>query len=93
MAWCDPIVIPVYDPTAGFVTGGGQINSSVGAFKLNTTISGTATFGFVSKYEDKGAVIPTGHTNFVFQAGGLHFTSNAYDMLVSIIFINVISLV
>jgi PKD repeat protein len=71
----------VYDPSAGFATGGGWIDSAAGAYKLDSTLSGKATFGFVSKYL-KGATIPTGNTEFQFHAGDLNFKSTSYDWLV-----------
>jgi hypothetical protein len=71
----------VYDPNGGFVTGGGWINSPAGAYLLDPALSGKATFGFVSKYL-KGASVPTGNTEFVFQAGGFSFHSTSYNWLV-----------
>ena len=71
----------VYDPSAGFVTGGGWINSPAGAYKADETLAGKATFGFVSKYQ-KGARVPTGTTAFAFDLVGLEFTSQSYDWLV-----------
>jgi len=73
--------LAVYDPSAGFVTGGGWFNSPAGAFKANLNLTGRANFGFVSKYE-RGASIPTGNTNFQFQAGSLSFASTSYEWLV-----------
>lgn len=73
--------VVIYDPTAGFVTGGGWITSPVGAFAGNPQAGGKATFGFVSKYL-KGANVPTGNTEFHFQAGALNFNSTAYQWLV-----------
>jgi probable HAF family extracellular repeat protein len=73
--------VVVYDPSAGFVTGGGWITSPVGAYKADERLSGRATFGFVSKYL-KGANKPTGETEFRFQTSGLNFYSNNYDWLV-----------
>lgn len=70
-----------YDPAAGFVTGGGWINSPVESDLLYMKTGGKATFGFVSKYE-KGKNVPTGNTEFQFQAGGMNFRSSAYDWLV-----------
>ncbi|MEN8239625.1 MAG: PKD domain-containing protein, partial [Actinomycetota bacterium] len=40
--------------------------------------TGKATFGFVSKYK-KGAGVPTGNTEFRFNAGNLDFQSCSYD--------------
>ncbi|MEO6447471.1 MAG: hypothetical protein ABIP66_20130, partial [Gemmatimonadaceae bacterium] len=70
-----------FDPNAGFVTGGGWINSPAGAYSADPTLTGRANFGFVSKYQ-KGKSIPTGNTQFQFQAGNLHFSSTAYEWLV-----------
>lgn len=71
----------IYDPSAGFVTGGGWIDSLAGAYKPDPNLSGKATFGFVSKYK-KGATVPEGTTAFQFQAGGFSFDSLAYQWLV-----------
>ncbi|MGD6851721.1 MAG: post-COAP-1 domain-containing protein [Candidatus Bathyarchaeia archaeon] len=71
----------IYDPEAGFVTGGGWINSPQGAYLVDPSLSGRANFGFVSKYE-KGATVPTGNTEFQFQVAGLKFKSTSYDWLV-----------
>ncbi len=73
--------IVVYDPSGGFVTGGGWITSPAGAYAADPTLTGKATFGFVSKYL-KGANVPTGSTEFQFQAGDLNFHSSAYQWLV-----------
>ena len=73
--------VVVYDPEGGFVTGGGWINSPVGASTDFPTATGRANFGFVSKYQ-KGASIPTGNTEFQFHAGDLNFKSTVYEWLV-----------
>ncbi len=73
--------VVIYDPTGGFVTGGGWINSPAGAYISNPSLTGRANFGFNSKYQ-KGASIPSGNTEFHFQAGSLDFKSDAYDWLV-----------
>ena len=44
-------------------------------------MEGKANFGFVSKYK-KGAMVPTGNTEFNFAAGGLNFHSDVYEWLV-----------
>ncbi|GAA4451789.1 hypothetical protein GCM10023189_14170 [Nibrella saemangeumensis] len=81
-----PQYVVVYDPSAGFVTGGGWIDSPV----VSTTtcgsctfmqVGGKANFGFESKYQ-KGRTVPTGNTEFKFKAGGLDFRSTAYEWLV-----------
>jgi hypothetical protein len=71
----------VYDPDAGFVTGGGWIDSPAGAYAADPTMVGKATFGFVAKYQ-KGAKIPDGDTEFQFHAAGLDFKSTYYEWLV-----------
>ena len=73
--------VVVFDPAAGFVTGGGWVNSPAGAYAADILLSGKATFGFVSRYQ-KGATVPTGNTQFQFQTGKLHFRSTSYDWLV-----------
>ena len=81
-----PSYIVVYDPTSGFVTGGGWIDSPLGACLWSgcaddgTTV-GKATFGFISRYKT-GASTPTGDTEFQFKAGGLAFSSTSYQWLV-----------
>jgi hypothetical protein len=73
--------VVVYDPSAGFVTGGGWIDSPEGAFKPDPSLTGKATFGFVSKYA-KGASVPTGDTEFQFRIADLNFHSDWYQWLV-----------
>jgi hypothetical protein len=73
--------IVVYDPSGGFVTGGGWINSPQGAYADNPELSGKATFGFVTKYQ-KGANVPVGNTEFSFNVAGLKFHSESYQWLV-----------
>lgn len=76
--------VVVYDPAAGFVTGGGFIVSQAGWCRLDDLCAGAegkANFGFVSKYK-RGATVPTGSTEFNFSAGRLNFHSSVYDWLV-----------
>jgi uncharacterized repeat protein (TIGR01451 family) len=73
--------IVIYDPQGGFVTGGGTINSPAGAYLTSPTTEGRANFGFVSKYV-KNMSLPTGSTEFQFQAGDLNFKSTNYEWLV-----------
>ncbi|MFC1865798.1 PKD domain-containing protein [Chloroflexota bacterium] len=80
-AGTDEVMVVIYDPSAGFVTGGGWIMSPAGADSENPDQTGKATFGFVSKYK-KGASIPDGQTEFQFKAGNLNFHSTSYDWLV-----------
>lgn len=79
------VQVIVYDPSAGFVTGGGWIYSAAGAYAADPSLEGKATFGFVSKYiyqKDKTTPVLTGNTEFVFQAGNLNFHSSSYEWLV-----------
>ena len=76
--------VVIYDPTGGFVTGGGWIVSPPGACQLTSVCqnaSGKANFGFESKYQ-KGASVPSGRTEFQFQDGSLNFHSQTYNWLV-----------
>ena len=77
---CQEYVV-VYDPDGGFVTGGGWINSPAGSYADNPTLTGRASFGFVSKYK-KGNTVPTGQTEFQFKVANLNFKSTSYDWLV-----------
>jgi hypothetical protein len=77
----DTVFIAVYDPSAGFVTGGGWIYSEPGAYKPDPSLEGKANFGFVSKYK-KGQSEPSGYTEFQFKAGDLDFHSSNYEWLV-----------
>jgi hypothetical protein len=74
-------LLAIYDPSAGFVTGGGWIDSPAGAYAANPLLTGKANFGFVSQYQ-KGATVPSGNTEFQFQAGNLNFKSTAFSWLV-----------
>ena len=73
--------IVIYDPSAGFVTGGGWIDSREGAYLANPSLTGKANFGFVAKYQ-KGKTVPDGNTEFQFKAGNLNFKSTDYEWLV-----------
>jgi hypothetical protein len=81
-------LIVIYDPSAGFVTGGGWINSPAGACQYAAcqySTIGKATFGFVSKYITQGKDRTpelTGNTEFQFHAGDLNFKSRTYEWLV-----------
>ena len=50
----NPLYVVIYDPGAGFVTGGGWINVTAGSCRLTTVCEGAigkANFGFISKYK------------------------------------------
>ena len=69
-----------YDPSAGFVTGGGWINSPAGAFPSNPTLVGKANFGFVAKYDKKANA--TGETQFHLAVANFRFDSTSYEWFV-----------
>ena len=69
-----------YDPTAGFVTGGGWIHSPEGAYAPNPELSGRADFGFVARY-DRNAVA-SGEMEFHLAVANFRFDSTSYDWLV-----------
>jgi uncharacterized repeat protein (TIGR01451 family) len=73
--------IVVYDPNQGFITGGGWIDVYPGSYTANPLLTGRANFGFNSQYK-KGANVPTGQTEFNFQAGDFNFHSENYTWLV-----------
>lgn len=73
--------IVVYDPSCGFVTGGGWITSPAGAYVPDPSLTGKANFGFVAKYPKESSP-PRGHTEFHFRAGNLKFRSTSYEWLV-----------
>ncbi len=74
-------MVVIYDPDAGFVTGGGWINSPAGAYVADPSLIGKASFGFVSKYH-QGQQVPTGNTEFQFRVANFNFKSTVYDWLV-----------
>lgn len=76
-----PAFVVVYDPYGSFVTGGGWIASPAGAYAPEPSFTGKASFGFVAKYKP-GASVPSGNTEFQFQAGALSFKSTSYEWLV-----------
>jgi hypothetical protein len=73
--------VVVYNPSAGFVTGGGWFNSPAGAYAANTSLTGQANFGLNAKYLS-GSTVPTGNTEFQFPAANLNFHATSYDWLV-----------
>lgn len=71
----------VYDPTAGFVTGGGGVPSAAGSYVADPTLAGKASFGCVSRYK-RGQSVPTGETQFQFELAAFRFHSVSYEWLV-----------
>jgi hypothetical protein len=74
-------LVVVYDPSAGYITGGGWIDVQGGSYLANPTLAGRANFGFNSQYK-KGSTVPTGETEFQFQVGNFDFHSTVYSWLV-----------
>lgn len=75
------VEVVVTDPAAGFVTGGGWIDSPKGAYLADPELAGRMTFRFVSEYRG-GEVVPTGDTELQFRAGSLVFHSKSHQWLV-----------
>ncbi len=73
--------IAIYDPQAGFITGGGWINSAPGSLVEDASATGKASYGFVTKYS-KETGLPTGDVDFEFAAGNLSLESTKIDWLV-----------
>ena len=71
----------VYDPSAGFATGGGWLESPAGTYVGDPGLTGRVSFGFTSQYK-KGTTVPTGATEFQFSVGDLRFHSSSYEWLV-----------
>ncbi|HEX2754371.1 MAG TPA: hypothetical protein VHM48_02850, partial [Candidatus Limnocylindrales bacterium] len=77
-------IVVFYDPSGGFVTGGGYIKHEdpIGAANPNTPgVAGKDNFGFNAKYL-KNATVPTGETEFQCKVCNLNFHSTSYDWLV-----------
>jgi hypothetical protein len=77
----DSVVIVVVDPDAGFVTGGGTIDSPAGALVASPSLSGKANFSVNAKYQ-KNATVPKGQSQLSFQVGDFKFHSEDYEWLV-----------
>jgi hypothetical protein len=73
--------VVIYNPGVGFVTGGGWIIAQPGSYPANSSYTGKATFGFVSKYK-KGQTTPEGNTEFQLHGASLNFHSHVYEWLV-----------
>jgi len=73
--------IVAYEPNGDFVTGGGWITSPRGAYLVEPTLTGRASFGFNSKYRS-GAAEPSGVTQFQLQMANFNFHADVYQWLV-----------
>ena len=78
------IIIVVYDPSAGFTSGGGWFvpdsDSFINGEGVTDTVS-KANFGFIVKYK-KGADDPDGNLEFQYKAGDIDLKSQDMDWLV-----------
>ena len=73
--------IVVYDPEAGFVTGGGWIDSPAGSLTASPTSSGKVTFGFSVKYL-QGRLEPQGNLTVQLHEPGLTLKATSFQWLV-----------
>lgn len=77
--------IVIYDPAAGFVTGGGWIESPSGAYTpddaSDADVTGKANFGFVSRYR-RGRTTPDGNATFRFRAANIDFRTRDLEWMV-----------
>ncbi len=80
----DETVLVVYDPSAGFTTGGGWFvpdsESFIDGVGVTDTVS-KANFGFIVKYK-KGADNPDGNLEFQYKAGDINLRSTNMEWLV-----------
>lgn len=76
-----PLELAVYDPNGSYIAGAGAIDSPAGAYAADPAMTGTAQFGFSSKYM-KGTTIPTGNARFTFRTADFKFESVAHEWLV-----------
>ena len=73
--------VVIYDPSGGFVTGGGWFYSEPEYLIDNPDNSeGKANFGFNAKYKSgkNNTTEVDGHTNFQFKEGNFHFKSSSH---------------
>jgi len=85
-------ILVVYDPTAGFVTGGGWIvpkgpssdpgDLLPGICTEEGACSAKANFGFVVKYQTGASTVPGGNLEFNYNVGKFHLRSTDMDWLV-----------
>ncbi len=73
--------IVIFDPSAGFLTVGGQYISQPGWDLQNLSATGRVRLGVNAKYV-AGNTVPTGQTKVNFNAGNLNLTSISYNWLV-----------
>jgi VCBS repeat-containing protein len=74
-------MVVIYDPNAGFVTGGGYITHQAAWSPTTTVNGGKDNFGFVAKYKN-GASTPDGETEFQCKDCNINFHSTSLDWLI-----------
>jgi hypothetical protein len=80
----ESLVVVVYDPTAGFTTGGGWFIPDGDTFIAGELVKDTiskANFGFIVKYK-QGADNPDGNLEFQYKAGDINLKSSDMEWLV-----------
>jgi probable HAF family extracellular repeat protein len=82
----ETVLVVVYDPAAGFATGGGRFipgssNSDPGDMLPEIDNESPASFGFVVKYKP-GATNPSGQLEFQYRQGDFNLHSSSMDWLV-----------
>lgn len=73
------IQVVVYDPSEGFVTGGGWFTPDPQTCVC--TPGSKATFGLVTKYQ-KGTSVPAGNQEFQYKVDNINLHSTSFDWLV-----------
>uniref|UniRef100_UPI00351C5BC0 beta strand repeat-containing protein n=1 Tax=Methanomethylovorans sp. TaxID=2758717 RepID=UPI00351C5BC0 len=75
--------VVVYNPSAGYVTGAGWIQSPAGAYASVPSFAGKGTLKISAKYA-KGAALPSMTTEFIISSKtvNMNFRSTSYDWIV-----------
>jgi hypothetical protein len=77
-----PARVIIYDPNAGFVTGGGYINhTATGMIPAGAAMASKANYGFNAKYK-KGSSTPDGEVEFQLKPANINFHSTSLEWLI-----------
>lgn len=71
--------VSVYDPSVGFVTGGGWVNSPQSALYEYMHTAGKASFGLVARYTKNSRTQVDGNTQFQIETGSFALKSSSHD--------------
>ncbi|MBI3747023.1 MAG: hypothetical protein HY264_10985, partial [Chloroflexi bacterium] len=75
-------IVVTYDPSGGFVTGGGYIlQPARNTYPSGIGVGAKNNYGFNAKYKN-GATVPTGELEFQFKPGNINFHGSSFDWLV-----------